>query len=212
VTDDLTPAQRESLDALRSSRGACPPAEALVAYEALSEDQRAHHPHDAHIQVCSRCQLALLHMAEPAAAATSSETGEARRAVARKRAGGWLMPLAAVAVLAVAITLMNRSGVTPIPPANETVRGTEIQITAPAGAVGMIREFSWQSPIRAERYRVIVTRGSTVVWQAETTGLTVAPPPSGVLERDVPYEWQVEAIDREGNVRMTSPPQSFVFY
>jgi hypothetical protein len=76
----------------------------------------------------------------------------------------------------------------------------------------MIREFSWQSPIRAERYRVIVTRGSTVVWQAETTGLTVAPPPSGVLERDVQYEWQVEAIDREGSVRMTSPPQSFVFY
>ena len=210
MTDDLTPAQRESLDALRSSRGACPPAEALVAYEALSEDQRAHHPHDAHIQVCSRCQLALLHMAEPATA--SSETGEARRAGARLRVGGWLMPLAAVAVLAVAITVMNRSGVTPIPPANETVRGTEIQITAPAGAVEMIREFSWQSPIRAERYRVIVTRGSTVVWQAETTGLTVAPPPSGVLERDVPYEWQVEAIDREGNVRMTSPPQSFVFF
>jgi len=33
-----------------------------------------------------------------------------------------------------------------------------------------------------------------------------------VLERDVPYEWRVEAIDREGNVRMTSPPQPFVVY
>jgi len=50
------------------------------------------------------------------------------------------------------------------------------------------------------------------VWEAETAGLTVAPPPGGVLVRDVQYEWQVEAIDREGNVRMTSPPQSFVVY
>jgi len=51
-----------------------------------------------------------------------------------------------------------------------------------------------------------------VVWQTEATGLSAAPPPAGVIQRDVPYEWQVEAIDREGNVRMTSPPQPFVVY
>jgi hypothetical protein len=124
----------------------------------------------------------------------------------------WLLPLAAAAVLAVAVTLIDREGVKPAAPGNDTVRGTDLQITAPAGAVDMVREFSWQSPIRAARYRVIVRRGATVVWQAETTALTVAPPPSGVLERDVQYEWQVEAIDREGHVRMTSPPQPFVFY
>jgi hypothetical protein len=56
------------------------------------------------------------------------------------------------------------------------------------------------------REQVEAPCGTAVVWQTETTGLTVAPPPSGVLERDVPYEWQVEAIDREGSVRMTSPP------
>jgi len=128
------------------------------------------------------------------------------------RVGGWLLPLAAVALLAVAVTLIDRRDGTLVPPGNDTVRGTELQPTAPAGAVEMIREFSWQSPIRAERYRVIVTRGSTVVWQTETTGLRVAPPPSGVLERDVQYEWQVEAIDREGNVRMTSPPQPFTVF
>ena len=197
MTDDLTPAQRESLEALRSSRGPCPPAEALVEYEALSDGERATHPDHAHIQVCSRCQLALLHMAEPATASSKMT---------------WLMPIAAVVVFGIGYTLIDRSGGTLVPPGNDTVRGTEIQITAPAGAVEIVREFSWQSPIRAERYRVIVRRGSTVVWQTETTGLTVAPPPSGVLERDVQYEWQVEAIDREGNVRMTSPPQPFVFY
>lgn len=210
MTDDLTPAQRESLAALRSSRGACPPAASLVEYEALSEGERARHPHHAHLQVCSRCQLALLHMVEPQA--TPSATTEARLAGARPRVGGWLLPLAAVALLAVAVTLIDRRDGTVVPPGNDTVRGTDLQPTAPAGAVEMIREFAWQSPIRAARYRVIVTRGATVVWQAETTGLSVAPPPSGVLERDVSYAWRVEAIDREGNVRMTSTPQSFVFY
>jgi hypothetical protein len=142
----------------------------------------------------------------------ASETGEAPQAVARQRTGGWLIPLAAIVVLAVAITLIDRRDETVVPSGNETVRGSELQPIAPAGAVEIVREFSWQSPIRAERYRVIVKRGSTVVWQTDTTGLRVAPPPSGVLERDVQYEWQVEAIDREGNVRMTSPPQPFVFY
>jgi hypothetical protein len=206
MIDDLTPAQRASLDALRSSRGACPSAEALVEYQALSEGDRTRHPHDAHIQVCSRCQLVLLHVAEPATAERSARSTDSTSWMR------WALPLAAVALLAVAVTLIDRTGGTAVAPANETVRGTELQPTAPAGAVEMIREFSWQSPIRAERYRVIVKRGSALVWQTETTGLRVAPPPSGVLERDVQYEWQVEAIDREGNVRMTSPPQSFVFY
>ena len=213
MTDDLIPAQRESLETLRSSRGPCPPAAALVEYEASREAERARHPHYAHIQVCSRCQLALLHMAEPSAAAAdpSHVVVDAVNQYRRIRLAV-LLPLAAVAVLAVAITLNDRQGGTPVAPGIDTVRGTELQITAPAGAVEIVREFSWQSPIRAERYRVIVKRGTTVVWQTETTGLTVAPPPSGVLERDVPYEWQVAAIDREGNVRMTSPPQPFVFY
>lgn len=207
MTDDLTPAQRESLEALRSSRGPCAPAAALVAYEALSEDERGRHPHYEHIQVCSRCQLALLHMSEPASAVNAAVNQYHRIRLAV------LLPIAAVAVVAIGLTLLDRTGGSLDPPGRgDTVRGTEIQITAPAGAVDIVREFSWQSPIRAERYRVIVRRGSAVVWQAETNGLTVAPPPSGVLERDVQYEWQVEAMDREGHVRMTSPPQQFVFY
>jgi hypothetical protein len=204
VIDDLTPAQRTSLEELRAQRGPCPPSEALVEYEALPEADRAAHPAHEHIIACSRCQLALRHMAEPAAAASTS--------VLR-----WALPLAAVAVLAVALTLVNRGDqavVTPDTGADpiSTVRGSDIQILAPAGATELLREFTWQSPIRADRYRVIVRRGATEVWRGETAATRLAPPPAGTIERDVQYEWQVEALDREGHVRMTSPPQSFVVY
>jgi hypothetical protein len=194
VTDDLSPAQRESLEALRAARGACPPAEALVDYEASTAADRERHRHHAHIAMCSRCQLAVMHIAEPA--------------VTRSAMAKWLLPIAAIVVLGIGVTLVNRQAPAVAPP-DDTIRGTELQVTAPAGAVEIVREFAWQSPIRAERYRVIVRRGSTVVWQTETTGLSVAPPPAGVIQRDVQYEWQVEAIDREGTVRMTSPPQPF---
>ena len=196
MIDDLSPTERQSLDALRASRGACPPAEVLVEYHALSDADRGRHAPHAHIVTCSRCQLALLHMQEPA------ESSSMLR---------WALPIAAVIVLGIALTFVDRRGGTFVPPA-DTVRGTELQITAPAGAVEIVREFAWQSPIRAERYRVIVRRGSTVVWQTETTALTASSPPAGVIQRDVQYEWQVEAIDGEGNVRMTSPPQPFVVY
>lgn len=198
MIDDLSPAERSTLGALRASRGACPPAEALVEYESLSAADRERHAHHAHIVTCSRCQLALLHMHEPAQSSSMMK---------------WVLPIAAVAVLGVAITLVDRRDGTSVPPeTGGTVRGTELQITAPAGAVETIREFAWQSPIRADRYRVMVRRGSTLVWQTETTTLSAAPPPAGIIQRDVQYEWQVEAIDREGNVRMTSPPQPFVVY
>ena len=128
---------------------------------------------------------------------------------------GWVWLLVAAAVLAIAFMLLgHRPTPTLVAPRNETetVRGTELQLISPAGATELLREFTWQSPGRADRYRVIVRRGATVVWQAETSQLRLAPPPTGTIERDVQYEWQVEAVDREGNVRLTSPPQSVVVY
>ena len=128
---------------------------------------------------------------------------------------GWVWLLVAAAVLAIAFMLLgHRPTPTLVAPRNETetVRGTELQLISPAGATELLREFTWQSPVRADRYRVIVRRGATVVWQAETSQLLLALPPTGTIERDVQYEWQVEAVDREGNVRLTSPPQSFVVY
>jgi hypothetical protein len=193
MTEDyLTPAAHEALGALRKQRGACPPAETLVAYEALSaseREQRLEHPH---IQICSRCQLLLLHMAEPQPATSMLR---------------WMLPLAAVAILAVGLSLVDwRSDRgTPI----ETVRGSEIQAMAPAGAVADVSAFSWQSPIRSDRYRITVRRGADHVWQA-VSGTTRIMAPPAAFENGVEYTWHVEAIDREGVVRMVSPSQSFI--
>ena len=196
MIEELTPEQRAALSALETARGPCPAAETLIEYEALDATARARHAAHDHISICSRCQLVLLHAAEPNAA-TSSKLR-------------WMLPLAAIAVLAVGVTLFRPDFSSNAPP--DTVRGTELQPLSPAGATELVREFSWQSPIVADRYRVIVLHGTSVVWQTETTLMGVAPPPAGTLVRDVQYEWRVEALDREGNVRMTSPSQSFVVY
>lgn len=46
---------------------------------------------------------------------------------------------------------------------------------------------------------------------SETSDLKVAPP-LNVFVRDVEYRWQVQALDREGHVRLTSPSQPFTAY
>ena len=200
--DDLTPAAQSALSALKKQRGPCPPAESLVAYEALPAPEREQRPEHAHIQICSRCQLLLLHMAEP-------RQDGAWPAEAPTRGGGlrWMLPLAAAAVLAVGLTLVDwRSDRgTPV----ETIRGSELQAIAPAGTVAGVSAFSWQSPIRSDRYRITVWRGTDQVWRA-ISGTTRIIAPQAMFEKGVEYAWQVEAIDREGAVRMVSPSQSFV--
>lgn len=193
IEEPLTPEQRTALDAIKRSRGECPSAETLVEYEALADDERATHPADRHVSICSRCQLVLLHAAEPAAS-----TGSRLR---------WALPIAALLILGVAVSMVMRGGGPPVEPP-DTVRGTEIQAMSPIGAVDTVSAFTWQSPIRAERYRVVVTRGSDRVWTGEATAPRIEAP-SGVFDENVEYRWVVEAIDREGDVRMTSPPRAF---
>ena len=191
--EELTPEQAGALHALKAMRGPCPSAATLIAYQALGESDRpAHAAHD-HLVLCSRCQLVLVHLDEPGAVATPS-------------ALRWLLPLAAVAILAIGATLFLPERTANVPP--DTIRGSGILITAPIGTVDAGVEFSWQSPIQPDRYRVTVLRGSDRVWRTETPALRAAPP-AGVLETGVEYSWQVEAIDREGDVRMTSPPRTF---
>jgi hypothetical protein len=195
MDDQLTSDQRDALDALKASRGACPSAETLVDYSELSAGDRARHPAHDHIAICSRCQLVLLH--------TGSET-----VVSASRVR-WFLPLAAAVVLAIGATVIWRAGaLAPAVPA-ESVRGTEIQPVAPIGSVDAVSEFSWQSPIRAERYRLKVMRGSEQVWTVETNGLRITAP-AGLFDANVEYRWTVEAIDREGDIRMTSRAQSFI--
>jgi hypothetical protein len=125
---------------------------------------------------------------------------------------GLLAVLATIAAVAVALAPLRQSQPIAMAPPIDAPSATELQATAPVGATELLREFTWLSPIDADKYRVIVRRQSIVVWQTETRALRVAPPAAGVIERDVQYEWLVEAVDGEGNVRMTSPSQSFVVY
>ena len=192
--EELTSEQRVAIDAAKASRGSCPPADTLVAYEALSAADRARHPAHDHITICSRCQLVLLHVAEPGTQAASPIR--------------WALPLAAILVLGSAMTMvMSRDPLTPAAPI-DTVRGSEIQAVGPSGSTGAPTEFTWQSPIRADRYRVTVMRGSEQVWREETAATRIAVP-AGRFEANVEYQWIVEGIDREGEVRMTSPPRTF---
>ena len=190
--DDLSSEQRGALDRLKASRGSCPPGETLVDYEALSPaDRAAHSAHD-HVSICSRCQLTLLHMAEP-------EVEQPSRL-------SWMLPLAAITVLAVGFTLLAPNFRSNTPP--DIIRGHELQAVAPIGAVDSITDFSWQSPILADRYRIKVMRGSEEVWRGESRSRRIEAP-SGAFDANTEYRWTVEALDREGDVRMTSPPQTF---
>lgn len=195
MNDDLTPDQRGALDALKFARGSCPSVETLLDYAELSADDRARHSAHDHISICSRCQLVLLHSAEPAVVTISGAR--------------WWLPLAALLVLGVAGSIVWRSSALAPSAPPDTVRGTEIQLLDPVGNVDAIKEFSWQSPIAADHFRVSVTRGSDQVWSAETKTTRIAP--TVALNEGVEYRWRVEAIDREGEVRMTSPSQSFTY-
>lgn len=196
MNEDLTKDQEDALGALKASRGECPSAEMLLEYGALSASDRATHRAHDHISICSRCQLVLLHSVEPATTASFGSP--------------WFLPIAALLVLAIGATVILRpfDPIAPAAPLPESIRGTDIQPLAPIGNVEAIPEFSWQSPIKADRYRVKVTRGNDSVFFGETRELKIAPSVE-LFEPGVEYRWSVEAIDREGEVRMTSPPQSF---
>jgi hypothetical protein len=197
-----------ALRSLKDARGPCPGGEDLVAYEALDADERARHPIDPHVQICSRCQLVLLHLDDESV----RRPGLSAPAIAAADAGvrTWsvriVLPLAALLALAIGASYFYRAAA---PPPPDTIRGTEIQPIAPAGAVTGLPTFEWQSPIQAAKYRVTVRRGSDTIWMLESETTRLVPPASAHLPPGE-YSWQVEALDREGVVRMSSPPQRFV--
>ena len=200
MDNDLSSDQRGALDALKASRGSCPPGETLVEYEARSPEARAQHSAHDHISICSRCQLTLLHMAEPRIESSS-----------RLRS---LLPLAALLVLGVALTILFRSPLNTIATRLEPIRSAELQPLAPIGNVETLTAFSWESPIRADLYMITVTRGSVEVWSGNTSAFKIDAP-AGVFEPGVQYRWTVRASVRDKRssdvfyTRMTSPPVSF---
>ena len=192
--DELTPPARDALRVLGVTRGRCPSPEALLAYHATVAGARTRDPIDAHVEVCSRCQLVLLHLDEPTVTGSKPVTR-------------WMLPLAAAVALVMLGPWLYRS--TMREPVIDTIRGTELQPIAPVGAVPAVDRFEWQSPVTAAKYRVTVTRAGQPVWSTESASTRAAPLFLPALEPGVDYEWRVEAIDAEGSVRMSSPTTRF---
>ena len=190
--DDLNPPLAEAVRALAGRRGPCPPAASLVEYGALPVAERARHDVHDHVQVCSRCQLVLLNLEEPAARPSSR----------------WVLPLAAALAIAALAPVMYRA-LNPPAAVEDTVRGTELQPVAPVGEVSAVSAFEWQSPIRASKYRIAVYRGPNLVWTTDAGGARVALPAGVTIEPGVEHSWQASALDAEGTVRMSSPRTAF---
>lgn len=190
--DDLNQPLADAVRALAAQRGACPPAAALVEYEALPAPERTRHSVHDHVQVCSRCQLVLLNLDEPAA----------------RWSARWVLPLAAALAIAALTPAIYRT-LNPPPAAIDTVRGTELQPIAPAATVSAVGAFEWQSPIRASKYRITVYRGANLVWTTDSGETRVALPAGVTIEPGVEHAWQVSALDAEGTVRMSSPRTPF---
>src|SRR5712692_9629814 len=106
MSDELRPSAQAALQALHDQRGPCPGAVALVAYDALPADARWSDPIHAHVQACSRCQLVLHHLYEPAPAPARVWTMRV------------FVSAAAVVLLAVLVPRMvsDRSSSAPPPP------------------------------------------------------------------------------------------------
>jgi hypothetical protein len=234
--EDLSPGAIDALRELKGARGACPAAAELIAYEALTDGDRARHPLHAHVSICSRCQLVLLHAGperpgllagpERSGLLAGSErpglrhagperpglhAGSERPGLRTDRRPGLLGPatlaIAAAIVLAIALPFMLRTS-QPRPLTPDTIRGSELQPIAPSGTVASVPRFEWQSPIEAHLYRVTVYRDAKAVWSATSQTTTFTPDLPPVFPPG-DYTWQVEAFDRAGDVRMTSPRQSF---
>ncbi len=195
---DLPPDLQQTLKAAALNRGECPGMQRLLEYASLESHARQAHPDHAHVQLCSRCQLIVI-----------STEHEPERAGLASRPWRWIgiaVPVAAALVLT--MILIPRM-VIHEPPPESGIRGSSIQLLAPVGTVRQIAPFRWESPIRAESFRIYIYDGPTLQWSG-TVHEPQASPPESALQPGREYTWYVEALDREGEVRMTSPRQTFV--
>lgn len=114
---------------------------------------------------------------------------------ARRRPPKWIAPLAAAAVLviAIAIPLTMRHREPPL-----QLRGTTIQTFAND------TELSWASGLTAARYRVEISGGYQLV--TDQTHIAVPQLPPGN------YTWTVTALDGQGKPLAVSPPRTLTIH
>jgi hypothetical protein len=127
---------------------------------------------------------------------------------------GWIAPLAAAAALVIAAFVWPwlRSSTPLVPPADEAVRSTSIQVISPAGTVTAPFAFEWSSPLKASGYELAVyDQKGVVVWSTRTPTTRVEAP-ENLLRRagsGEPLEWQVTAVNQRGERTIQSPRQRF---
>lgn len=195
---ELGPDDRNVLRALRSNRGECPAADALIAYEEMTALERQADPIHDHVQVCSRCQLVLHHLPEPKPEASKS------------RWFPWILVPAAVALtVAILVPSYFRSLHSPQPGQQDVIRGSNLEPVAPAGTVSSVSSFQWQSPLLAPQYRVNVYRDGALVWSGTGTTTSIAVPSGLRLDPGADYEWEVEARSETGALYLKSRRLTF---
>jgi hypothetical protein len=131
----------------------------------------------------------------------------------------WVLPVAAVAAVAIAGAVLLRSPKAPDLQANAggqspIYRSQEVQVLDPVGNVQQVpRQLRWQVFSGAVAYKVVVMEiDGSQLWAVETKDTSVDIPVS-VRKQMLPGKpilWQVTALDPQSRVQASSQVQKFV--
>jgi anti-sigma factor RsiW len=138
----------------------------------------------AHLGDCAECRREVVTVARLA------------RSLRARRRWAVALPLAAAAVLLVAIVPWSRAPVADRPVLREPAVTTTVAPTlrAPVGAVAVMPPLSWTSVPHADRYRVTVfDSAGAVVWETQTGDTSIAVPASVLFRPRTAYFWKVAA-------------------
>jgi hypothetical protein len=131
----------------------------------------------------------------------------------------WALPVAALAVVAIAGAIMLRSAKEPELQANNTgqpaiYRSQEVEVVSPVGELNSApAELRWQKFVGAESYEVVLMEiDKSPLWTYETKEIN-AELPASVRAKMLPGKpilWQVTALDSQARILGTSQIQRFV--
>jgi hypothetical protein len=146
----------------------------------------------AHIAECAECaaRYAAAIRNRPLQAQPAND-GADFVALARRRAPKWVAPLAAAAVIAIAVMV-------PL-----TMRHREPALQLRGGGIQTFSsetELAWASGVAAARYRVEISGGYQLV--TDKTRITIPKLAPGT------YTWTVTALDAQGKPLAVSPPRT----
>jgi len=137
------------------------------------------------------------------------------------RLGGmrWVLPVAAVAAIAIASAVLLRSPKAPDLQANAggqpaIYRSQEVQVVSPVGDVQQVpRELRWQTFAGASAYKVVlmeIDHSPLLTLETRETSVEIPISVRAKMLPGKPILWQVTALDAQARVQATSQVQKFV--